>query len=334
MTMSLTGEGGSSRRPLVSVVTPFDNTASFLEEAIRSVLAQGYDRFEYILADNCSTDGSLEIAQRFAAQDSRIRVVTHTEFVEQDLNYNRALRYISPESEYCKVVQADDWIFPTCLGEMLALAEQHPAVGIVGCCYLAGDALAGHGLPFDRLVFSGREACRARLLDGGTFFGSPTSLLYRSTVVRSRPSFYEEHQLNADTMACFEALAEMDFGRVRQILAYLRRGNSSISQRYERLEASYFVNYALVQRYGQQYLSAAEFRRRRSTLEREYHRALARAVVKGREQEYWEFHASLLGSLGMKLPQGGIALQLGDLALAKMLNLRQTIEGAVSALRR
>jgi glycosyltransferase involved in cell wall biosynthesis len=98
-------------RPLVSVVTPFYNTAAYLSECIESVLKQTYTEFEYILADNCSTDGSAEIAESYARQDSRIRLVRYSDFVAQLPNYNRALREISRSSQYCKIVQADDYIF-------------------------------------------------------------------------------------------------------------------------------------------------------------------------------------------------------------------------------
>ena len=47
-------------------------------------------------------------------------------------NHNRALRQISAASKYCKMVFSDDWLFLRCLEEMVALAEAHPTVGIVG----------------------------------------------------------------------------------------------------------------------------------------------------------------------------------------------------------
>ncbi|MCB0227477.1 MAG: glycosyltransferase, partial [Anaerolineae bacterium] len=56
----------TARQPLVSVVTPVYNTDKYLADCIESVLAQSYDNWEYVIINNCSTDRSLEIAQRYA----------------------------------------------------------------------------------------------------------------------------------------------------------------------------------------------------------------------------------------------------------------------------
>src|SRR5262249_46303995 len=97
--------------PMVSIVTPVYNGASYLAECIESVLAQTYQNWDYTIVNNCSTDRSMEIARHYAALDDRIRVCENDQFLDVIANHNAALRKISPQSKYCKLIFADDWIF-------------------------------------------------------------------------------------------------------------------------------------------------------------------------------------------------------------------------------
>ena len=217
-----------ANRPLVSVVTPFFNTAPYLAECIESVLAQSYSQFEYILLDNCSTDGSSEIAATYANRDPRIRLIRCSEFLPQLPNYNRALAAISDASTYCKIVQADDWIFPECLQLMVRAFEQSESIGLVSSYWLDGNELGGSGLPPQTAMIPGRECARWYLRTGIGIFGTQTQVMYRSSLVRHQEAFYNVSFPFADLQKCMEILKHWDFGFVHQVLSFSRRDNESI----------------------------------------------------------------------------------------------------------
>src|ERR1039458_8021732 len=112
--------------PLVSIVTPAYNEEKYLAECIESVLGQTYPNWDYTIVKDCSTDGTLAIAMKYSAQDPRIRVIGNDTLVPAIANFNIALRQISSTSKYCKIVLADDWIFPECVERMVASMEQYP----------------------------------------------------------------------------------------------------------------------------------------------------------------------------------------------------------------
>ena len=60
---------------------------------------------------------------------------------------------MSPRSRYCKVVHADDWIFPECVERMVGLVEKHPTVAMVGAYRLEETYVSLDGLPYPSTVF-------------------------------------------------------------------------------------------------------------------------------------------------------------------------------------
>ena len=59
---------------LVSVVMPVHNAGKYIEEAIRSVMSQTYSNWELLIVNDNSTDNSMEIVNRLASEDCRIKV--------------------------------------------------------------------------------------------------------------------------------------------------------------------------------------------------------------------------------------------------------------------
>jgi len=286
--------------PFVSVVTPFYNTAAYLRECIESVLAQTHERFEYILVDNLSTDGGAEIAREFARADRRVRLVIPPRHLTQVENYNFALSLIGP-SVYCKIVQADDFIFPDCLQQMVAVAEQQPSVAIVSAYSQAAEKIKGLGLPPDRSVFSGKEVCRTQLTTPMFFFGSPTCVMYRSDLVRRRSPFFQSDRLHEDTELCYDVLREADFGFVHKVLAFQRTGNG-VSSVQQSIDPHHVLDrYIVIKRFGGDYLSAAEHRAALQNCREKHARLLAEGVVALQPTPFWRYHATGLASVGERI---------------------------------
>jgi glycosyltransferase involved in cell wall biosynthesis len=301
------------------------NNAEYVAKCIQSVRAQTHVHWDCVIVNNCSSDGSAEIARQFAAIDSRIRVLDNETFLPALANHNRALRQISPASKYCKMVFSDDWLFPRCLEEMVALAEAHPSVGIVGAYGLEGDEIRWTGLPYPSTCVKGREVCRRTFLEDIDVFGSAHSVLYRSDLVRSRDPFFNEANVHADTEACFDLLRNCDFGFLHQVLTY--SGVQSESLRVTSARLNTYVGgrlYSLV-KYGQYFLHADEYYSCRVKLLIEYYNYLAVSLLKGgRDAKFWDYHRHKLEEAGVNFSRSRLSIAVLVRCLRALTHLPET----------
>lgn len=95
---------------LISVIVPVYNTEKYLDRCIQSVLAQTYTNWELLLIDDGSTDSSGAICDKYAEQDSRIKVF-HKE--NGGASSARNLGLDNAKGEWITFVDSDDWIDPT-----------------------------------------------------------------------------------------------------------------------------------------------------------------------------------------------------------------------------
>jgi glycosyltransferase involved in cell wall biosynthesis len=305
----------SSPQPLVSVLTPVYNGEKYLAECIESVLAQTYANWEYIIVNNCSQDRTLEIAEHYAGQDSRIRIHNNQIFISMGANHNLALQQISAASQHIKMLHADDWLFPDCILAMVGVAEVHPSVGIVGAYGLRGDRVTWDGLPYPSTVVSGRELCRRSLLDGLYVFGSPTSLLIRSDLIRKRQVLYNEANIHLDKEICFDLLQDSDFGFIHQVLTYTRIHDEAATSFSERINTYLLGNLVILTKYGPIYLDSAEYKKCLKQHLGVYYTFLGQSLLHRKGKEFWEYHKNGLHNLGYPLSWSKL---LGVLCLEMM----------------
>jgi glycosyltransferase involved in cell wall biosynthesis len=115
--------------PLISVCIPTYNGAKYLKECLDSVIAQTFTDFEILIIDDRSSDETVSIARKYAANDQRICVIVNEQNLGLAGNWNRCVELA--KGKWIKFVFQDDLIEPTCLERMLAANQ--PEIPIIFC---------------------------------------------------------------------------------------------------------------------------------------------------------------------------------------------------------
>jgi glycosyltransferase involved in cell wall biosynthesis len=193
-----------SGRPLVSVVTSFLDAERFLEEAVTSVFRQTYDRWELVLVDDGSTDGSSEIARRFARErPGQVRYVEHEGHRNRGTAASRNVAVRRASGSYVAILDADDVWLPDKLERQVAILEAHSSAGMV--CGAAEywrswtgspedvgqDLVLPVGAPADTLI-EPPDLLRILYPLGAGTAPCPSDLLVRRQVVEAVGGFEEE----------------------------------------------------------------------------------------------------------------------------------------------
>ena len=298
--------------PLVSVVTPVYNGEKFLRECIDSVLAQAFDDWEYVVLDNASTDATAEIVKAYAQKDHRIRYVRNERTLPQLQNWNRSMTLIDPGAKYCKVVHADDVLFPECLARMVGVAAANPSVVIVGAYRIDGATVNMMSIPYPQEVVSGQELCRRRLLGQvQDLFGSPTSIMYRADAVRERSEFFCLDNLHADTAVCFDLLRQGDYGFVHQVLTFTRRHGASESTAMRRTGTHSIGRLKIAQKYGPDFLTPAQQRFAVNLQLRYHYDFLGANILRFRDPDFRRYQMNMLETCGVPISPVRLASAAG-----------------------
>jgi glycosyltransferase involved in cell wall biosynthesis len=191
------------RTPLVSTVMPFLNAERFLQEAIESVLSQTYSNWELLLVDDGSTDGSTQIALRYADQyPKQVRYLEHAYHQNRGASASRNLGIRESQGVYIAFLDADDVWLPSKLTQQVGMLEAEPEAAMVYGLSQYWRSWTGHpddanrdttpplGIAPGTLVQP--PTLLTRSLEATARTPGPSDLLVRSDVV-ARIGGFEEH---------------------------------------------------------------------------------------------------------------------------------------------
>ena len=217
--------------PTVSICIPVYNGATFVDETIRSVLAQTYEDFELIVVDNVSTDDSLERLGRYAAR-SGVRVVAAAEHVSAIENFRRATALCT--GRYVKLLCADDTLAPTCLQQQVEALDAHPSASIVASRRAIADGtgrllMRRRGLNGMRGLIPGSTAIAQCIRGGTNLIGEPAAVLVRAEALAQTGPWSETWPYVTDLELWFRLLHHGDLVALADPLATFRIHTTSWS---------------------------------------------------------------------------------------------------------
>lgn len=119
--------------PAISVIVPVFNVEAYLERCLDSLMAQvqTFDDFEIICIDDASTDGSLQLLERYAERHAdRLRVLRNER--NRGLGATRDVGMQAARGEYLAFVDSDDWVDPDYLRTYASAMEAAPCDILIG----------------------------------------------------------------------------------------------------------------------------------------------------------------------------------------------------------
>lgn len=166
--------------PLISVLMTVYNAERYLDAAVGSILKQTFGDFEFIIIDDGSTDGSLNVLRRYESRDSRIRLISRP-----NTGYGKALNeaLAMARGEFVARMDADDMSASSRFESQVKFLRDHPEVLVVGASV---DLIDGDS----RLLLhspqpTGDEEIQNALLAGRTLIVHSATMIRRAEMVEA-----------------------------------------------------------------------------------------------------------------------------------------------------
>ncbi len=225
---------------LVSIITPTYNSGQFVEETIRSILRQTYKNWELLITDDCSTDDTREIIERYRKTDPRIKLFRLEKNSGAGVARNKSIT--EAKGRFIAFCDSDDCWKPEKLERQLNFMAERG----VEVCYSSYLKLDESGLPIGVVV--ARKCVTYKDILRNDWMGFLTCIYDTKRIgkiylppLRRRQDWAWKILL---MQKCPKALAVID------VLAYYRVRNGSLSSKKARLIQYNVQVYKSVLRYN------------------------------------------------------------------------------------
>ncbi|CAA9282569.1 MAG: Glycosyltransferase [uncultured Cytophagales bacterium] len=239
--------------PLVSVIIPNYNHARFLERRIESVLGQTFTDMEVILLDDCSSDGSAAILEKYRnhpkVSQVRINAVNSgSTFKQWQTGFSLA------RGTYLWIAESDDWAAESFLERAVGLLNAHAHVGLVFCQSRIVDDqnvalavnLARYREPWTKdLLLDGRDALKKYMLKGNVI-PNASAVLFRRSLAEGDPAELQSFRYAGDWYFWARLLLRADLAFVNEELNFFRVHGQNVSNKAEEAGLGFIEGFRIV----------------------------------------------------------------------------------------
>lgn len=204
--------------PLVSIVLPVYNGEKYLASAIDSILAQSYENWELIIVNDCSTDNSPFIMEKYAKKDARIRIVNNKENLKLPRSLNAG--FAEAKGMYYTWTSDDNLLKPDMLATLVEVMEKEESLGLVYSNYTGIDE-------------TGTETGLYEMREPDAMYsGNPVgaSFLYRADIAKKIGGYDDDLFLAEDYDYWMRIFIEAPVKKISEDLYYYRRHRGSLTE--------------------------------------------------------------------------------------------------------
>ena len=216
--------------PLVSVIVPNYNHARYLEQRLDSVFDQAYPNFEVIILDDCSTDNSLEVINRYKDNPHLAQIVPNK------TNYGSVFKqwekgFGLTKGEYIWIAESDDYCELNFMELLMKELIAHPKAVVAFSNYVKCDEknnILSQSKEWSNRCYNGKRFVRKRMARFCEIHNA-SGAIFKKSVLESVSEEYQTYQSTGDYQFWSEVAACGDVIHVHKNLTYWRQSLQSVT---------------------------------------------------------------------------------------------------------
>lgn len=213
----------------ISIILPVYNGIKFLSQSVQSVLLQDFNDFEFLIIDDCSTDGSWEYLK--SLQDIRIKLYRNT--TNKGLFFNLNFLIENSSSTLIKLWSQDDVMYRNCAGEIINFHREHPYIGF---SYSQRDYIDenGHNITVTKIddtpTIISTELHAKIAFFTGSIAGNISNVTINKTALEQVGLFDEHMKISGDFDMWVRLAKNHETGFIKKKLVRLREHKGQLSR--------------------------------------------------------------------------------------------------------